>query len=1197
MSYVRNARFAGGLMAAMLAAAPAHAVVQPQRTDPVSAKEFRHPRLHVENRVQRVEEAAAATRGALLESLAQLRVSSPFAYVDPRTGRFATLMPAEPLLPGTGEGNNLSWADAGLQEPASVDAWKDAGWSAFVAYIERHSSTLGIDAAELAPGIVTVHDDGALVQIHAPRVVNGVRVRESYLTAVVNHGNLVLFGAHNWGTVRVDATPRLSAADAARALGERLESLAPSSFRREATLALVPLSTGSLESLTAPDSGLDFRLVWVLSPQFAGSMGTWEALVDAHSGEVLAFSDQNQYQSVRRVQGGVYPVSNDGVAPDGIEQAGWPFPHADVATTNGNFFSDSGGNLPACAAGSISSTLNGRFVRMNDTCGPISLSGAGNLDFGTSGGTNCTTPGIGGLGNTHASRTGFYELNKLIEQAKGQLPNNAWLQQQLTANMNIALNCNAFWSGATVNFYIQGGACNNTGEIAGIFDHEWGHGMDDNDANGAISSPGEGIADIFAALRLNDSCIGRNFQNGNCGGYGDPCLSCSGVRDIDWAQRSSGQPHDITWIDANCPFGNSNGPCGSAVHCEGAVYAEAVWDLFNRDLPAAGFSTDTAIEIATRTSYLGSGPAGPVFQCVQGSGGCPATGAYLNFLAADDDNGNVTTGTPHMAQIRAAFARHGIACPTPAAGNSGCPNVPSTAPTVTGVGEDKTARLSWTTVPNAVKYRVYRTEGVFGCAFGKVLLGETFGTTWLDQGLQNGRSYFYTVAPVGLANTCLGPMSSCTTVTPAAGANLSVSAIGAAGMTSGDGDPFLDNCEQATISFQVANTGTATQNNVRVVAVQPLSHPGIQVLSLGSPTATLAACANAQQSFSIRAVDLLPDDVVRFRVDVTSNELFPSVRSQIVQFALTEGNNQFFASRTFDFETDAEGWSRVTGTFNRTNVAPGGAGGAGTFYFQSSSFLDAQCDEVQSPVITLSPTSTLSLQNNFDIEPFSAGSWYDRANLGRVDMATSDRTVVTPSSGRAYNASGPGGVCGLNEQPGWAAGGLTWLPSNWDATALGSAATTTPIRLNIKYGTDPAANAVGFRFDQVTLTNVNVKVADGQSNQCVAGNQNPVATPDVSNALTFGPVTINVLGNDSDPDLPAQCLRVSAVTAPANGTAVINSVGCPNTDTVTYIPSPSCGLPCNDSFQYTISDQNGGTATATVTINQVPVELQQFKVE
>ena len=53
--------------------------------------------------------------------------------------------------------------------------------------------------------------------------------------------------------------------------------------------------------------------------------------------------------------------------------------------------------------------------------------------------------------------------------------------------MNLNQTCNAFWSPAagTVNFYRSGGGCRNTGELAGVFDHEWGHGMDDNDAGGA----------------------------------------------------------------------------------------------------------------------------------------------------------------------------------------------------------------------------------------------------------------------------------------------------------------------------------------------------------------------------------------------------------------------------------------------------------------------------------------------------------------------------------------------------------------------------------------------------------------------------------------------------------------------------------------------------------------------------------------
>ncbi len=40
----------------------------------------------------------------------------------------------------------------------------------------------------------------------------------------------------------------------------------------------------------------------------------------------------------------------------------------------------------------------------------------------------------------------------------------------------------------------------------------------------------------------------------------------------------------------------------------------------------------------------------------------------------------------------------------------------------------------------------------------------------------------------------------------------------------------------------------------------------------------------------------------------------------------------------------------------------------------------------------------------------------------------------------------------------------------------------------MRYGTDAAANDTGFRFDDLTLTNVDVEVADTQSNTCSASN-------------------------------------------------------------------------------------------------------------
>jgi hypothetical protein len=94
------------------------------------------------------------------------------------------------------------------------------------------------------------------------------------------------------------------------------------------------------------------------------------------------------------------------------------------------------------------------------------------------------------------------------------------------------------------------------------------------------------------------------------------------------------------------------------------------------------------------------------------------------------------------------------------------------------------------------------------------------------------------------------------------------------------------------------------------------------------------------------------------------------------------------------------------------------------------------------------------------------------------------------------------------------------------------------------------------------------------SENCVT-NRNPVAVDDTATTVNGFPVTINVLANDSDPD--GDPLTVTGVTDPPNGTAVNNGDG-----TVTY--TPDCGFFGIDTFDYTISDGQGGTDTGTVTV-------------
>ncbi len=91
-------------------------------------------------------------------------------------------------------------------------------------------------------------------------------------------------------------------------------------------------------------------------------------------------------------------------------------------------------------------------------------------------------------------------------------------------------------------------------------------------------------------------------------------------------------------------------------------------------------------------------------------------------------------------------------------------------------------------------------------------------------------------------------------------------------------------------------------------------------------------------------------------------------------------------------------------------------------------------------------------------------------------------------------------------------------------------------------------------------------------------NNGPIAVNDSTKvSCNGGPVTINVLGNDSDADNDA--LSVIGFTQPANGTVTQVSNG-----VFEYTPNgKACGL--DDQFTYTISDGNGGTDTATVTVS------------
>ena len=118
-------------------------------------------------------------------------------------------------------------------------------------------------------------------------------------------------------------------------------------------------------------------------------------------------------------------------------------------------------------------------------------------------------------------------------------------------------------------------------------------------------------------------------------------------------------------------------------------------------------------------------------------------------------------------------------------------------------------------------------------------------------------------------------------------------------------------------------------------------------------------------------------------------------------------------------------------------------------------------------------------------------------------------------------------------------------------------------------------------------TTITYTMSDGQggtTTATVAVNVTPVNDPPVAvndNATTAEdtPVRINPLVNDSD--LDGNPLTITAATSP-NGTVVINPDG-----TITFTPDPNFNGPT--TITYTVSDGNGGTATATIAVNVTPV--------
>jgi hypothetical protein len=393
--------------------------------------------------------------------------------------------------------------------------------------------------------------------------------------------------------------------------------------------------------------------------------------------------------------------------------------------------------------------------------------------------------------------------------------------------------------------------------------------------------------------------------------------------------------------------------------------------------------------------------------------------------------------------------------------------------------------LSWTAVTGASSYNIWRTEGM-GCDFGKAKIGSSATTTFTDTQAQNGRTYYYSVQAVGSTSACLGILSNCVSAVPVPCTSCCAfsNAVLTANPTGGDGDAYLDNCESATVRLTISNMGSGIAQAC-TINVTPVSNFYAVTTSMPVNVGNIPIGGNVTTNINItigqganKATCLQQGT---FNITAQATGQTPAAQSS---FGYTNEIDITTGNVNWPFQTSLDGWTVESGTWalSAARVNPGGS----TFSAHSSQAVNLVCDVMITPQYIGTATTTLHTPNWYDTEIFSAGYWYDRANMWIVQSGV--ESLLTPTSGKLYSTGtyyNWASYCNEGtDKFGWCGAGTSqaWGDSVFNLSAYNGQT----FQLRMKYMTDDLTAAEGVYLDDMYLTNVLFQGCDAQSDTCGA---------------------------------------------------------------------------------------------------------------
>lgn len=433
---------------------------------------------------------------------------------------------------------------------------------------------------------------------------NGLPVIGAQADLRIVKGRVVSFGAVPMKGLSLDTKPALDSYDVLD-LVDYNEDLGVGSAR----LAVLPVKEPPAYS---------YRLVWVVD--LKGPALNQRQIIDAQTAETISTIDRIRNAALSgTVTGSVHPLYGN-EAPETL-----PLAYAKVTVEGVGVAVTGADGAFSIEAGSgaknVQSMLAGPFAEVFNDAGDSAL-------FEGVGTPGTEMPIVWTNANSDpAERDAFYHVLAAHKTIKDIDPQFVELDYILPVIVNSAGSCQSNWDGTNLTFAAGGGTCSNMATFADVVYHEYGHAITDNiylpEEPEAIlvEAPEmmlEAFSDYFAATISNDPEIFEEVDS--TGGM---------ARNID-------VPNLVT------PDDLSGDPYQDALILSGAL-----WDM-RKNL------------IDTYGENLGAGVADNLFHFARYAMPLTFEEYFNELLVADDDDGNLANGTPHIYEIYQAFGQHGI---------------------------------------------------------------------------------------------------------------------------------------------------------------------------------------------------------------------------------------------------------------------------------------------------------------------------------------------------------------------------------------------------------------------------------------------------------------------------------------------------------------------------------------------------------